>query len=211
MTRTPNSAIFIAALLAFGAMSWPSALMAQRPVILQQPRDLFVAEHDTATFTAVVGGGTDFTSVIWHMSSVTERPHQIPDDLGFDVHDTTLRVPDCLDNGSYNGVYWLAVTNSSGGTVTRHARLTVVLPPLIIGGSESRTVHRGAFITLFVTTAVDHAPSKHYEWFKDGNSLHVGRLLPLRNLQPSDSGEYTCVVTTLAGTTSGTVTITVAN
>jgi hypothetical protein len=180
----------------------------QRPVIVQQPPLItYVAEHDTATFAPTIAG--DGLVFSWWMRSVTEPAHAIPDDLGFEVHDMTLEVPNSLNNGSYNGVYWLVAANAAGTIQTRRARLIVVPEPQIIATSPDRVVRAGGSTIVWVKVAPDHAPVRTFQWFKDGAPVRAGRMLYLHNIQPDAAGEYDCVVTTVGGTTTGSVSVTV--
>jgi hypothetical protein len=97
-----------------------------RPVILVQPQDVTVREHDTAVFRVTLNDSGPYTTIVWHNDNPLEGSHQIPDGLGFNVHSTTLAIPNSLNADNYNGLYWIAVTNRAGGTVSRKARLTVV-------------------------------------------------------------------------------------
>jgi hypothetical protein len=96
------------------------------PVIVTQPQNVTVAEHGTAVFRVTLNNSGPYTTIVWHNDNPLEGPHQIPDNLGFDVHSTQLAIPNCLDADNYNGLYWIAVTNASGGTISSKARLTVV-------------------------------------------------------------------------------------
>lgn len=97
-----------------------------RPVILMQPRNTSVPEHGTAVFQVRLNASAPYTTIVWHNDNPLEGPHQIPDGLGFNVHSPRLEIPNCLNADNYNGLYWIAVTNASGGTVSTKARLTVV-------------------------------------------------------------------------------------
>jgi hypothetical protein len=96
------------------------------PVIVMQPQSTSVREHETATFRCSVQNVGPDTFMVWHNDNPLEGSHQIPDGLGFEVHKPTLAIPDCNNNQSYNGVYWLAVTNGNVGTVSRKVTLTVL-------------------------------------------------------------------------------------
>jgi hypothetical protein len=98
----------------------------RRPVILAQPRSTSVREYGTAVFQAVLNNSGPYTTIVWHNDNPLEGSHQIPDGLGFDVRSPRLEIPDCLNADNYNGLYWLAVTNEAGGTVSRKVRLTVI-------------------------------------------------------------------------------------
>ena len=97
-----------------------------RPVILVQPNNVTVPEHGTAVFQVTLNNRGPYTTIVWHKANPLEGSHQIPDGLGFNVHSTRLAIPNCLNADNYNGLYWIAVTNASGGTVSRKVRLTVV-------------------------------------------------------------------------------------
>lgn len=176
------------------------------PVILQQPISQYVAQYDTAIFTTRLAG-EPFTEMTWHNATRTERPHPIPETIGLDVHSPNLLIPGCLDNDSYNGTYWLSVANAAGAVTTRRARLTVVPAPRITGGSPNRTVRLGSSLSLTINSAPDRAPWKKYEWRKDGAPLRMTRVLHLKHLQLSDSGDYECVISTIGGSVSATVTV----
>jgi hypothetical protein len=96
------------------------------PVIVSQPQSTTVREHETAVFRVRLANVGPGTFMVWHNDNPLEGSHQIPDGLGFDVHQPTLSIPDCNNNDSYNGVYWLAVTNGTAGTISRKVTLTVL-------------------------------------------------------------------------------------
>jgi hypothetical protein len=106
----------------------PPAASPPRPVILIQPQNVTVQEHGTAVFQVTLNNSGPYTRIVWHNDNPLEGPHEIPDGLGFNVHSPRLEIPNCLNADNYNGVYWIAVTNAAGGTVSSKARLTVVSP-----------------------------------------------------------------------------------
>jgi hypothetical protein len=97
-----------------------------RPFIVVQPRNVSVPEHGTAVFQVTLNNSGPYTTIVWHNDNPLEGPHEIPDGLGFNVHSTRLEIPNCLNADNYNGLYWIAVTNAAGGTVSSKVRLTVV-------------------------------------------------------------------------------------
>jgi hypothetical protein len=99
-----------------------------RPVIVVQPSNVTVHEHDTATFQVLLNDSGPYTTIVWHNDNPLEGPHEIPDGIGLNVHSPRLVIPNCLNADNFNGLYWIAVTNASGGTVSTKARLTVVTP-----------------------------------------------------------------------------------
>ena len=99
------------------------------PVIVVHPPDVTVQEHATAVFAVTLNNSGPYTTIIWHNDNPLEGSHQIPDGIGLDVHNPRLQIFNCLNADNYNGLYWLAVTNAAGGTVSRKARLTVIPAP----------------------------------------------------------------------------------
>jgi hypothetical protein len=108
-------------------LSGPAEVKIQRrPKIRVQPRSVSVPEHGTAVFEVQLNDSGPYTTIVWHNSNPLEGSHAIPDGLGFDVHSPRLEIPNCLNADNYNGIYWLAVTNASGGKISRKVRLTVI-------------------------------------------------------------------------------------
>ena len=97
-----------------------------RPVVLVQPSNVTVQEHGTAVFQVTLNNSGPYTTIVWHNDNPLEGSHEIPDGIGLNVHSTRLVIPNCLNADNFNGLYWIAVTNAAGGTVSTKARLTVV-------------------------------------------------------------------------------------
>jgi hypothetical protein len=109
------------------AMTEPAVLTVKPPpIILVQPRDTVVKENATAVFEAVLNKSGPYTTIVWHNDNPREGPHQIPDTIGIDPYKPRLEIPNSLNVDYYNGIYWLAVTNEVGGTVSEKVVLTVV-------------------------------------------------------------------------------------
>jgi len=128
-TRLRAGSYMVAVRDASGQVQWSNPAVVQvvtPPIILAQPQDVTVREHDTAVFTVKLNNSGPYTTIVWHNDNPREGPHEIPDGLGFDVHSPTLAIPNSLNVDYYNGIYWLAVTNAAGGTVSRKATLTVL-------------------------------------------------------------------------------------
>ncbi len=98
----------------------------RRPKVRIQPRSTSVPEFGTAVFNVQLNDSGPYSTIVWHNSNPLEGSHAIPDGLGFDVHSPRLEIPNCLNADNYNGLYWIAVTNAAGGTVSRKVRLTVI-------------------------------------------------------------------------------------
>lgn len=78
-------------------------------------------------------------------------------------------------------------------TATPSAGPTITTPP------ASQTVAAGTIVTLSVTVLANPAPA--YQWRKNGTLVPgaTGATLTLNNVQASDAGSYTVVVSNLAG------------
>lgn len=175
----------------------------RRPVITVQPRNTIVGVHDTATFSVSVNDSGPYTRMIWHNSNPLEGSHEIPPQAADGVNTTTLVVEDCADNDSYNGIYWFAVTNSVGGTVSRRVRLTVIGPPQFTAEPQDRAVRQGGYTSFSVSVRPDGAPWRTYQWFFEDRPIPgaTSRYLRLSKIQPDQAGFYSCAVTTIGGTT----------
>ena len=104
----------------------------------------------------------------WHHSP--EEPHHpIPESQVYDVHSFHFVVPDVNNNGTYNGVYWIAVSNSVGGAVSRRASLIVVGPPRLTSEPQDQTVRAGGTAVFSVAIAPDAARLKTMQWYGTAN------------------------------------------
>lgn len=100
-----------------------------RPRVVVQSRSTIVQEGGTAVFEVQLNDSGPYTKIVWHNSNPLEGSHEIPDGLGFDVHNTRLEIPNCLNAANYNGIYWITVENEVGRTASRKVRLKVVSAP----------------------------------------------------------------------------------
>jgi len=183
-----------------------------RPRIVVQPVSAIVQEDATAAFEVQLNDSGPYTYINWYNYNPVEGRHAIPEGAARNVNSTRLEIPNSLNAFNYNGLYWIAVSNEVGGTVSRKVKLTVVSPPQLYSGPEDRTVRRGASVSFAVTVVRDNAGRKTYQWFRDGQPLpgRTGRVLQLSGVQPIHQGTYHCVVSSLGGSTeSNSPTLTV--
>ena len=174
-----------------------------RPKILVQPHHVIVREHTTAVFEVQLNDSGPYTYINWYNHNPVEGTHAIPEGSARYVNSTRLEIPNSLNAFNYNGIYWLAVSNEVGGTISRKVRLTVVSPPQLYVSPVDRTVARGASATFSVTVVPDNAGRKLYQWYKDGQPIpgRTTRTLRLLGVQADDQGDYYCVITSLGGST----------
>jgi hypothetical protein len=174
----------------------------RRPAVVVQPRNTLVGLHQTAQFNVTLNDSGPYARIIWHNANPLEGSHEIPPNAAEGVNTTTLTVEDCADTDSYNGMYWIAVTNNVGGMASRHVRLTVVSPPRFTVGPRDRTIRQGGLATFGVAVNIDGAHWVTYQWYKDGRPIPgaTGRYVRVYRAGPEDSGFYSCVATTIGGT-----------
>lgn len=176
----------------------------KRPALLTQPKHQIVGEHQTAVFDVTLNDSGPYSYVNWWHHSPEEPHHEIPENTLYDVHSFRFAIPDVNNNGTYNGVYWIAVSNNVGGTISRRASLVVVGPPRLSSEPQDLTLPAGRSATFSVTTATDAARSKSYQWYWNGQPIPgaTGKKLRILRAQSDRQGLYHCVVTSIGGSTS---------
>ncbi len=102
------------------------------------------------------------------------------------------------------GNYTVAITNVEGAVTSVVATLTVLLPPSIVPSTSLQ--NKAAYVeTLasFTVTATGTAPLG-IQWRLDGRELpgQTNRILTFNAVQPADEGDYTVMVTNVAGATA---------
>ena len=103
---------------------------------------------------------------------------------------------------SQAGNYAVLVTSSSGSILSSNAVLTVAMAPIIIAQPASQSVMLGCD-ARFNVSALGPTPLS-YQWWKDGLALtgQTNLSLTLTNVQTSDFGSYSVVVTNVFGSTT---------
>lgn len=186
-------------------------LAAQRPAVAPSfttsPSSHPATIGDTTTFTAVVAGSAPLTYQ-WKKGTnvLTDDASHISGSTTATLTLTGVQLPDAGD-------YTVTVTNVAGSITSAPATLTVnqaALAPTITTQPQSVTVATGSSTTLSVV-ASGTAPLS-YQWYKGGAVIAdaTASSLTLTNIQPTDAGSYTVVVTNSAGNaTSDAATISV--
>jgi hypothetical protein len=163
-----------------------------------------VGEHSTVAFDVQLNDSGPYRVVQWWHHSVEEPHHPIPDDAANGVNTFHLEIPDVNNNGTYNGLYWIVVTNDVGWAISRRASLNVIGPPRLTAEPQDRNVRHGGTAVFSVGIAPDAAGAKTKQWLKNGEVMpgKIGRMLVLYNVQPDDQGIYSCTVTSKGGSTT---------
>jgi membrane carboxypeptidase/penicillin-binding protein PbpC len=185
--------------------SAPANLEVQkRPVITAQPRRQIVGEHQTAVFEVRVNDSGPYNNVQWWHHSIAEPHHPIPSNAALGVNTFHLEIPDANNNDTFNGLYWIVITNNVGWAVSKHASLSVVGPPQFTSEPQDRSVRRGGTATFSVTIAPDAGGQKRKQWYRDGEPIPgaVGRRLSIFNAQLDDQATYYCVVASMGGSST---------
>ena len=109
------------------------------------------------------------------------------------------------------GIYTVVVSNA-GGSVSSGASLIVtpvtVAPPVIISGPESQTVQVGSPVLFTVEAS---GQDLIYQWQHNGSNIAgaTSSGLALANVQLTDAGTYTVVVSNAGGSVSSSASLSV--
>ncbi|MBI4623879.1 MAG: immunoglobulin domain-containing protein [Verrucomicrobia bacterium] len=156
------------------------------PAIVAQPVSISVTAGQSATFS-VTATGSPAPTFQWRKGGTA---------LGGATSATfSLANVQAADAGSYT----VTVANSAGNVVSNAAVLTMIVPPTITNQPASATVALGQAATFTVNATGSPAPS--YQWNKDGVAIGgaTNSTLTLSNVQSTNAGTYTVVVSNGAG------------
>ncbi|GAA4400860.1 hypothetical protein GCM10023187_14450 [Nibrella viscosa] len=107
------------------------------------------------------------------------------------------------------GTYTVTVTAnnncSASATVTIGGSTSVAAPQITTQPASASSVCAGTNVSTGVTAT---GTNLQYQWYKDGHALpgQIAATLSLTDVQPGDAGSYSCVVTSLCGSASLSVT-----
>jgi hypothetical protein len=191
--------------------------VAMSPVIVTQPTNQVLAVGSTATL-AVAAIGILPLSYQWQTNGVN-----LTDGGGIGGStNNVLTITDVQTNNS--GTYTVIITNIAGMVTSSNAVLTVASPPVIEIQPTNQAMAVGSTAILAVT-AVGTEPL-NYQWQINGTNLVDGtdpvngditsgsttNMLTISNAQTNNSGNYTVIVTNIAGSvTSSNAVLTVTN
>ncbi|XP_016112004.1 hemicentin-1 [Sinocyclocheilus grahami] len=108
------------------------------------------------------------------------------------------------------GLY-TCIASSPAGEDGRNHWVRVQLPPTLLGSNDIRTVSVPAKGHLTLECQTNSDPPPEIEWYKDDvklqlggriQSIAAGQYLEIQDVRTQDSGQYSCVVTNIAGSTS---------
>lgn len=162
--------------------------------ITAQPKDQTVAAGQAVTFSVSATASLPL-SYQWQFNGANI--------LGATSSTLTLPSVQASNAGNYRAV----VSNSAGTVTSAAATLTVTVPPLISAQPQSQAVNLGGSVT-FNVIASGTVPLA-YQWQKDGVAIPgaTGGTLTVNNVQLSNVGSYTVVVSNAAGSVSSAAAI----
>jgi hypothetical protein len=156
------------------------------PVITQQPTNQTVIQGGNVTNSVMASGSTPL-SYQWWLNGTSL----------FGSTNAVLILTNVQPTSAGN--YWVVVTNVAGGVTSSNALLTVLVPPVITQQPANQTIIQGASVTNGVT--VTGSALLSYQWQFNGMSLlgATNALLVFDNVQTTNAGSYSVVITNLAG------------
>lgn len=156
------------------------------PLIIAQPQGQTVTEDDSVGFTVVVTG-SPVLKYQWRFGGAN-----LPGATG-----TSYLINHA--QAGQAGDYSVVVTNAFGSATSSNATLVVLVPPAILAQPLNQTVSPGSNAT-FSVTATGTAPLS-YQWRFEGDDLPgaTASVFTRTNVQPADVGNYSVMVTNLAG------------
>src|ERR1017187_1875995 len=168
------------------------------PAITTQPQSLAVIQGQTASFSVVASGSSPFTYQ-WYLNGSS---------VGSAGQSSTYTLSNV--GTSKAGNYTVVVVNPGGSVTSMVATLTVYVPPSITTQRSSQTVVQGQ--TASFSVAVSGSAPFSYQWNFNGSNMSgaTNASLTLTNVQATQAGSYSAVITNLGGSIiSRVVTLTV--
>jgi hypothetical protein len=97
------------------------------------------------------------------------------------------------------GNYSVMITNAFGSVTSSVAKLIVGVAPTI--SSQPQSVNTNAGSTVIFSVGASGNPAPNYQWRLNGNPITgaTGSSYTRTNVQPIDSGDYSAIVTNVAG------------
>jgi len=164
------------------------------PVITASPTNVTVLAGSNATFTAAASGGPAPTFQ-WYINGTTAL-------VGATNASVTLTNAQPVNAGDYTVV----AANVGGSVTSAVAMLTVLVPPSIVAAPTNVTV-AATGNAMFSVTATGTAPLS-YQWFFNATNVLAGKTnaaLTVSNVTIGQAGDYTVVVTNIAGSVTSSV------
>jgi hypothetical protein len=162
------------------------------PAITSQPANRTITNGNNATFN-VTATGTAPLRYQWRFNGANISNET----------NTSLTIVGATP--ANEGSYTVVITNTAGAVTSTIATLTVLVPPAITGQPASQIVTNGSTVTF--TVAATGTPALTYQWrFNAANIAGANSAtFVLNNAQPTNSGNYTVLVSNSAGSVTSAV------
>ncbi len=159
------------------------------PAISGQPQNLTVTQGTSATFN-VSAGGNPSPNYQWRFNGANITGATASNYLRTNAQATNA------------GSYSVVISNSVGSVTSANAILTVNIPPTITTQPASRTINAGG--TTSFSVVAGGTSSLNYQWQLNGTNLpsQTVSTINLENVQPSQAGNYSVLVSNVAGSTN---------
>ena len=194
------------------------------PAITVQPTNMAVGVGSKATF-AVTATGTAPLSYQWQVDGTNLVNGSIKNGPTISGATTNvLKISNAQTNNSGN--YTVIVTNFGGSVTSSVAILTMQTSPVIVLLQPTNQAMAVGATAAFTVTAIGTVPLRYQWWVNGTNLVKNGTIkngptisgatttnLTIKNVQTTNSGNYTVVVTNIAGsvTSSPNAVLTVTN
>ena len=173
------------------------------PAFDVQPTNISVIVSSNGAFSTTISG-TQPISQQWYFNNAP----LVDGGRISGVTNTTLNIANVITNDGGN--YYLVASNWVGVTTSSVAVLTpVILPPFFLVQPLSQSILTGSNVNFFAV--VDGTPTYSFQWSLNGTPLmddgvHISGSttlsLSVSNLTTADAGNYTLLVTNVAGATN---------
>ncbi len=188
------------------------------PVIVTQPTDQSAGVGLAATFT-VTASGVAPLHYQWQVGGINLVDGPSGDGSQVSGSTTTNLTISNLQTNENGNSYSVTVMNAFGSATSSNALLTVTnVAPAIVGQPQDQTLRAGSNAT-FTVTASGTAPLS-YQWQVNGTNLtdvingdgsqisgSTTASLTVSNAQTNEDGNYTVIVTNLAGSVTSSVAV----
>jgi hypothetical protein len=199
MTDAGSYAVIVTNIAGSATSSVATLTVYVPPTITTQPLSQAVVRGQNVSFSVGAGGTSPF-SYQWNVN-------------GTNIDDATNAILSLTSVKRANqGNYAVLVTNIAGSVTSAVAGLTVYIPPTITNQPQNKTLSIGQpasfCVGAFGTATLD------YQWCFNGTAMPgaTNAMLTIPGVHATDTGNYTVVVTNIAGwVTSAAATLTVTN
>ena len=162
------------------------------PSVTNQPSNLTVAQGQNATFIVAASGSAPL-SYQWRFNGAPIS--------GGSSSAYTVVAAAVVNAGGYDAI----LVNPYGSATSTVAQLTVLVPPSVITQPTNQTGVAGSNANFQVSVS-GTAPLNYEWWFNGTNVVGTGtNILTITNLQSSQAGGYSVVITNAAGSITSTV------